>query len=174
MTTNTLKVLRAAANALERVMIVDDDCDILAPSLADAVTESSEELRTLIASLEAQPVGEPVAFRVTDALGNSFVTTDSRSIGKTVEPLYIAPVQPVEQPKAVPLTLTGDDLEILNAVQRELDDGGVDAPGHAHTIPGVWDSDNGPKKAGKPCAWCLTWSKFTTLIAAHGIGGGND
>jgi hypothetical protein len=54
---------------------------------------------------------------------------------------------------------------ILEAVHRELDEGdGRNAPGHAHRVPGVWDEDNGAK-AGKPCAWCLTWSMFTQLLA---------
>jgi hypothetical protein len=71
--------------------------------------------------------------------------------------------------------LTDEDKAILEAVHRELDrdcDEG-NAPGHSHRTKGVWDEDNG-KLAGKPCAWCLTWAKFTTLIkneAAHGITG---
>lgn len=32
------------------------------------------------------------------------------------------------------------------------------APGHAHEVPGVWDSDNGDL-AGKPCAWCAMWAR---------------
>lgn len=31
------------------------------------------------------------------------------------------------------------------------------APGHGHSIPGVWDSDNG-ELAGTECAWCKTWN----------------
>lgn len=31
------------------------------------------------------------------------------------------------------------------------------APGHSHSEPGVWDSDNG-ELAGKPCAWCRVWA----------------
>lgn len=63
--------------------------------------------------------------------------------------------------------LLAEDRAILEAVHRELDREGRngDAPGHAHEIPGVWDSDNGAM-AGKPCAWCLTWRKFTALIRA--------
>ena len=74
--------------------------------------------------------------------------------------------------------LTDEDKAILEAVHRELDrdcDEG-NAPGHSHRTKGVWDEDNG-KLAGKPCAWCLTWAKFTTLIkneAAHGIKERND
>lgn len=62
------------------------------------------------------------------------------------------------------MTLSAEDRAILEAVHRELDDEREgNAPGHAHTIPGIWDYDNGAK-AGKPCAWCLTWRKFTALI----------
>jgi len=73
------------------------------------------------------------------------------------------------QPKREPLT--DEDKAILEAVRRELDEGDGNAPGHGHRVAGIWDEDNGDK-AGKPCAWCLTWAKFTKLIeneAAHGI-----
>lgn len=56
------------------------------------------------------------------------------------------------------------DRDILLAVWRELDGvGGGNAPGHAHRETGIWDEDNGAN-AGKPCAWCLTWAKFTSLV----------
>ena len=42
------------------------------------------------------------------------------------------------------------------------------APGHAHEVPGVWDSDNG-ELAGKPCAWCAVWAK----AVANGLVGSN-
>lgn len=42
------------------------------------------------------------------------------------------------------------------------------APGHAHEVPGVWDSDNG-ELAGKPCAWCAVWAR----AAANGLVGSN-
>jgi hypothetical protein len=41
------------------------------------------------------------------------------------------------------------------------------APGHGHTIKGIWDSDNGAK-AGKTCAWCAIWHdaiETTALLA---------
>jgi hypothetical protein len=61
--------------------------------------------------------------------------------------------------------LTDEDREILEAVRNELDRDRRDgnAPGHGHSIPGIWDSDNGDR-AGKPCAWCLTWKKFKAII----------
>jgi hypothetical protein len=60
--------------------------------------------------------------------------------------------------------MEADDLAILEAVRREMEENdGGNAPGHGHSIPGIWDYDNGAK-AGKPCAWCLTWKKFTALI----------
>jgi hypothetical protein len=66
------------------------------------------------------------------------------------------------EPVAQPLSM--QDLAILEAVRRELDDEKPgNAPGHAHSVVGIWDDDNGVK-AGKPCAWCLMWKKFTALI----------
>lgn len=61
--------------------------------------------------------------------------------------------------------MSPEDQAILEAVYREMDNGDDDgnAPGHAHRRPGIWDSDNEPGIAGKPCAWCLTWAKFTRL-----------
>ncbi|WP_186121448.1 hypothetical protein [Burkholderia gladioli] len=63
--------------------------------------------------------------------------------------------------------------DLLAAVTRELDDGEYgqpwrgteNAPGHAHDVLGVWDSDNG-SKAGKPCAWCMTWNRARAALAA--------
>jgi len=59
-------------------------------------------------------------------------------------------------------------LEVFGLVIDELDKrhcSAGNAPGHAHEIPGIWDSDNG-KLAGKPCAWCAVWSKAKQLRAA--------
>ena len=60
--------------------------------------------------------------------------------------------------------------EMLAAVMRELPpnmgryrDG--NAPGHCHSIPGIWDSDN-KGKAGTTCAWCLVWNKAKKEIDA--------
>lgn len=39
------------------------------------------------------------------------------------------------------------------------------APGHCHSIAGVWDEDNGAL-AGKPCEWCATWKSFKAALAA--------
>ena len=38
------------------------------------------------------------------------------------------------------------------------------APGHAHEIVGIWDSDNG-KLAGTVCAWCKAWNTAKDIIA---------
>jgi hypothetical protein len=87
----------------------------------------------------------------------------NKAHGHTVRIVYTTP-------PAAPVPLTDEDRAILEAVKREMDDDG-NAPGHRHKITGVWDDDNG-ELAGKPCAWCMTWKKFTTLIereTAHGI-----
>ncbi|WP_186084830.1 helix-turn-helix domain-containing protein [Burkholderia gladioli] len=63
--------------------------------------------------------------------------------------------------------------DLLAAMTREIDDGEYgqpwrgteNAPGHAHDVPGVWDTDNG-SKAGKPCAWCMTWNRARAALAA--------
>lgn len=52
--------------------------------------------------------------------------------------------------------------EVVDAVKREAADRVThtshgNAPGHCHSISGVWDGDNGAL-AGKECAWCKTWN----------------
>jgi hypothetical protein len=37
-------------------------------------------------------------------------------------------------------------------------------PGHAHLRPGVWDDDNKPEIAGKPCEWCATWREILEAV----------
>ncbi len=61
------------------------------------------------------------------------------------------------------------ELDALRAVFFEMLDkkvGSVDAPGHDHKIPGVWDDDAGNAKngkAGKPCEWCAIWNRAKKL-----------
>ena len=107
---------------------------------------------------------EPVAYVTGYFGGNALVMpTNSATVLNNGTALYTTP--PQRKP------LTDEDRAILEAVRREMDDSDDgNAPGHGHLIPGIWDEDNGDL-AGKPCAWCLTWAKFTALIAAHGITG---
>ena len=110
---------------------------------------------------------EPVAWVVYSSAENDIVWADKGKLLKQNTPLYTTP------PQRTWVGLTDEDKAILEAVHRELDRDCYEgnAPGHSHRTKGVWDEDNG-KLAGKPCAWCLTWAKFTTLIkneAAHGI-----
>ncbi|MDD0974847.1 hypothetical protein [Pseudomonas fontis] len=50
---------------------------------------------------------------------------------------------------------------VMSAVVNEIHGAHIsrsgNAPGHCHSIPGVWDADNGAK-AGKECAWCKVWN----------------
>lgn len=49
--------------------------------------------------------------------------------------------------------------QIVCAVVREIPHRNMsrgNAPGHGHSIAGVWDEDNGAL-AGSECAWCKTW-----------------
>lgn len=60
---------------------------------------------------------------------------------------------------------------LMRAVVEQLDHknkGNVDAPGHRHTSPGIWDSDNG-EIAGKPCAWCALWKEAKGSVADSAI-----
>lgn len=52
---------------------------------------------------------------------------------------------------------------LIHAVVREVPylshrpgNGNGNAPGHSHSRPGIWDSDNG-ELAGKACSWCAIW-----------------
>jgi hypothetical protein len=51
---------------------------------------------------------------------------------------------------------------VVAAVKREVPERFTshargNAPGHGHSISGVWDDDNGAL-AGKECAWCKAWN----------------
>lgn len=78
-------------------------------------------------------------------------------------PLYAHP-----DPRVAELEKQRDELlEVFQLVisemkHRDRNDG--NAPGHGHSIPGVWDSDNGAL-AGKPCAWCAVWKKAKEICA---------
>ena len=41
------------------------------------------------------------------------------------------------------------------------------APGHAHSRPGIWDKDNGAK-SGTECEWCKLWGAFRAEIERGG------
>lgn len=42
-----------------------------------------------------------------------------------------------------------------------------DAPGHSHSVAGIWDSDNGVL-AGKECAWCKAWREAESALGKGG------
>lgn len=52
---------------------------------------------------------------------------------------------------------------LLKAVCDELDYDYTEGPGHNHSTPGVWDNDNKPELAGKPCAWCALWNEIREM-----------
>jgi hypothetical protein len=58
----------------------------------------------------------------------------------------------------------------LATVIRHFD--GRDAPGHMHDVAGVWDRDNTPDKAGKPCEWCAQWNAARATLAKMEAGNG--
>lgn len=71
----------------------------------------------------------------------------------------------VKERYAHPPAGSADVLTMLVDIFQKID-GGRDAPKHHHTIPGIWDADNPPDIAGKPCEWCAQWSRARAAIAA--------
>ena len=59
-------------------------------------------------------------------------------------------------------------LEALEAIVAHFDTHGGNAPGHAHSRPGIWDDDDGNRRAGKAnevCEWCSEWNTARAAIA---------
>jgi hypothetical protein len=91
--------------------------------------------------------------------------------------LVAAQVQP-ETWKVLPSPAAVDDefREVMTTLFYELEardkwPSPGNAPGHAHSLPGIWDSDNIKSGlAGKPCAWCAVWNKAKALKAAGRLG----
>lgn len=55
---------------------------------------------------------------------------------------------------------------LLEAVLREIPHRKWErgnAPGHCHSVPGIWDKDNGAL-AGKECAWCKVWNEAVSAM----------
>lgn len=50
---------------------------------------------------------------------------------------------------------------VVNEIPRSTHRDG-NAPGHCHTIPGIWDRDNGGK-AGTECGWCKVWNAAVSM-----------
>lgn len=62
-----------------------------------------------------------------------------------------------------------DWQEVVVALKREVPERFTshargNAPGHGHSISGVWDDDNGAL-AGKECAWCKAWNAAMSKAA---------
>lgn len=50
---------------------------------------------------------------------------------------------------------------VVNEVPRHEGRNG-NAPGHCHSIPGVWDQGNGAK-SGTECGWCKVWNAAVAM-----------
>ena len=63
--------------------------------------------------------------------------------------------------------LQGQNAELLNNLKRlvtSCEVGDINAPGHAHAVPGIWDDDNGAL-SGSSCEWCDAWTKARAIVA---------
>lgn len=87
--------------------------------------------------------------------------------------ILLSDAAPVAPAAAAPINWR----ELLAAVLRESrDEGGYseawsgteNAPGHAHDVAGIWDSDNHVSIAGKPCSWCIAWNAARSALANKG------
>lgn len=130
--------------------------------------------RRLDAARAAQPAAEPVGWQMRTRFQDREWSRWEGCADHADEPLEMStgplimqfrPIYTAPQP-AVPAVPQGC-RELLEAVVREMDDDDGNAPGHAHEIPGVWDSDNGAI-SGTRCAWCSTWRLAKQVLAAAG------
>lgn len=47
---------------------------------------------------------------------------------------------------------------------------GIQAPGHSHDVPGIWDNDSDPAIAGKSCDWCAHWNAARSTLKGNSNG----
>lgn len=105
--------------------------------------------------------GEPVAwvrFRSDGGFEGPIMDSDSRMDGSrrtsgVWTPLYTAPVV---APGAVSEWQDAVKALMETALPQEYE--GLDAPGHRHRVPGIWDA------TGKPCNWCAAWIRLRAML----------
>jgi hypothetical protein len=49
--------------------------------------------------------------------------------------------------------------DVVNSVEEH----NGNAPGHGHSVPGIWDLDNKEGIKGQPCERCAKWQRMKTL-----------
>lgn len=114
---------------------------------------------------QGQPIGDEVIEEVAKQRGRTLgaiTTGDGRFVA-----ILASTDDTIEEDRAnARLIAAAPDLvEALEGIFAHFDRDDQ-APGHAHTIIGVWDNDksNG-EKAGTPCAWCAHWAAARAAIA---------
>lgn len=108
--------------------------------------------------------GRQVMSAESDQLNSGFVIVDCQGPDNLKNAAFVATANPATILALLQHVreLTADAnkfREIVCAVVREIphrDTSRGNAPGHGHSIAGVWDEDNGAL-AGTECAWCKTW-----------------
>ena len=79
----------------------------------------------------------------------------------------------IELPEVTELQQRHDELlAVMSAIVAEVPRRSHhafngNAPGHAHRVPGIWDSDNG-ELSGKECGWCKAWHAAVKLASREG------
>lgn len=101
-------------------------------------------------------------------LGVEMRQTDTRTLASAMRTLAAE----VESPDGVANAAMSEAAErldllfgMLESIADVLDDCNPDAPGHCHSKQGIWDDDNKPAIAGKPCEWCALWRDIRALMA---------
>lgn len=129
---------------------VDRDADLV-------MSEAAVRLEALQAECESLRAKTSLSLGVGDGTGNLFVHGDYDSI-KRVQALIF---------ECEKLRKDAERHQyLLEAVLCEIPHrkgGRGNAPGHAHSVPGIWDDDNGAL-AGKECAWCKVWNEAVSAM----------
>jgi len=126
--------------------------------------ESTASMEELASAWNAQPAdaGEIVAYQrqhpVQGWIGCKLEdTAHYADQGQAIRPLFA-------HPTPTDTGLVGELVEALVGIFEHFKDR-AQAPGHCHDEPGIWDSDNGPGKAGTPCDWCAHWERARTALS---------
>ncbi|WP_321837848.1 hypothetical protein [Pseudomonas kulmbachensis] len=139
----------AAVNALPRLMALIVENEALKGLYRMHQQTETREMR----DLKAEIAGLKTGFEAYEQVNAGLKAEVARSTEREI--LQLAEIESLRKDLV-------DWQEVLAAVKREVPERFTshargNAPGHSHSISGVWDDDNGVL-AGKESAWCKAWS----------------